>query len=414
LFNQRLTGNFKQELENFIRYEMRGYPPEPQFIRFSGPRNACRDVRTVAKIKGVLDAIPKPPPYYEVEVFDPENSKEVIRKVLLGLRDFFFPPNKGKNKTNTNEKSVFSDAYILPICAGLMVDLLILLTGLMIQLGTTSKKLPEYEIDVLADLFMAFYGLPEKYPDFFKTPLVTRMRPLTVGYAADYISYVIRQVAFNIKNQTYLFYCNEQEGVCQIRSNRAKALINLIHEIITILEKYGYISKPLKATHYEFKGLNLREIIGKFGLTENDFGLDGSFDVFSIKKDLFNMLNSYTNKTGTFRSESGRCYWRRMFGLPCPFDDDVMATVIAREIDARAEYLLRRMKPYKGHWRIILFRSSPLDEILITWLRDDDHGLHSSVREKNWPFWKWPFSPSARVFIIDKATRDKIAKLVKS
>jgi len=344
--------SYRQVLTKHLNWEINGYPPAKKAGKFdiSGLQYACNTPSLTAPIEMLLNAKPKPIPPIEVELFNPADRKQTVKKIVDGFWQLFTPGSP---------PSLFSKDYMhLPLMLGLLVDLMILLGGLLIRPAENS-------IGRMWEIFSAFHHCARLHPDAIETRPAEMMRKgsiMMVGESARFVDLIVQQYSLTAGNERYIIISNSNDS-------QVKAFLEDLVESL--------FSKEIvdEVTHTKNKYL-LNEIEEETGLVPSDSAWCSELNIYRVSAELDSLIHthaayprSYYQVPGWLYASHGelnQCHWESLHEQA---QMDLMGAYVR---DNRTDVALENGTILH---RLLLSTDDPFQKKISQWLNEDDHGL---------------------------------------
>lgn len=393
------NNSYLAEIAQHIEWEFAGFPDLPEFSLFAGAERACQDGRTVAAIKAVLDLQLPAAADIEIPRFSPTDRNQVIQRVMADIAI-----NAGLLSRAPNDTPVLGDRrYLMPLAAGLLVDVLIL--AIAIAIGLTRRSSARRRGDDperVQQLWRALAPLSDRYPGL-GLAADKAVVPETVGDAAEATLRLLNLATLKVAGHRFVALPDEHKDSDQILSDRGLQYLAMVTDLAGTLEEAGLLGRRIGPVT-EYRGWSLLEIVRQNGLGPTDFGINGHFRVHRIDDQLFGLLSRLTGDNRSAFAEPRR--WWRPAGASRAA---ILPAAMVRDRNYLAGRVHERLVKRGETWELTLNpRKSALDRHLSAWLSDDDDRLSEIVAEIPASL----FAVGKRRFRLDAAAKRHIEGLV--
>ncbi len=384
-----LVKQHKKVLKVHSDAEFGGFLDKLEYHGFSGESSACNDTQTKRKIDFLLSSSLATLKDLDLKAIDPTNRSQFF-DINAGL---LWDLVSGKQTFDNLREDKDKKEYIKPLLTGMLIDFFILFLAITIQIskGNTYRAylIKHYSVDSLASIANKMFPIIKAYKDefdFLKNINNTNFEKTSVGYSAQTLKHVVNSLSVVIDRENYLFQPREHAGDRQVRSTRAKHFVELQKAVISVLHKYRFIGSKDAQMVNEYRGNDLNNIIHQVGLTAEDIGPNGAFNVYHIHPDFYSMLDEFNNNN-TFAEVGEQEDWRRFLPF-IPTNHaygEIMSLLAGRDQVELARFVHRRARKAiinrAKNWQVVLNLHDAMEKDVWEWLRDDDHGLASNVDE---------------------------------
>ena len=380
----RLVNQHKQVLQIHYESEFSGFPDGvDDYQEFNGKSSACNDTETKGKIGALLNYSLSTLKKLHLTKIDPTDRKQFFY-INAGL---LWDLVSGKESFNHMLEDEDKKDYVVPLLTGMLIDFFILFLAITIQIakGSTYRSYlnKHYSVDSLASIVSKMLPIIDANKNkfnFLNNFNNTRFEKTSVGYASYVLKHMLKNVTVTIDRENYLFQPREHHDDRQVRSDRAKDYIDLLKDVITVLHKYRFISSKKTQAVNQFEGNELTNMTNQIGLSVDDFGTNGAFNVYHIHSDFYSMLDEFHNNK-TFAEIGEMEDWRRyiLFIPSSHAYGEIMSTLALNDDIEKARYVFRKARKIKvkdvDKWQVVLNINDDMEKDVYEWLRDDDSGF---------------------------------------